>query len=107
MTEYVPDKWVVVEIDQGDGTKHQRVLAGWYGGYLGGDSWKMNSGIQYYTLADEIFDFHGASGSVYRCHINRYGMSGYMQSVFDSIVEKTKGTSVTISIVKEYEPANS
>lgn len=102
MSEYIPDKWVVIEIDQGGGIKHQRVFAGWYGGYLHGDSWKMNSGIKSYTLVDDVYEFHGESGSVYKCHKDCYGMSLYMQSVFESIVEKTVGSVVTISIVKDY-----
>ena len=35
-----PDKWLVLKI--GDLYK---VYGTWYGGYLGSDSWKINSGI--------------------------------------------------------------
>ena len=43
MSNYKPDNWVVIKMD-GD-NPHYRVLAGWSGGYLHGDSWKINSGI--------------------------------------------------------------
>jgi len=40
---YNPDNWVVIKMNGDD--PHYRVLAGWSGGYLDGDSWRMNSGI--------------------------------------------------------------
>ena len=36
-----PDNWVVVKVGEGI----YKVLAGWSGGYLTSDSWKLNSGI--------------------------------------------------------------
>jgi hypothetical protein len=49
MNEYTCDNWVVIKM-KGDDT-HYRVLAGWSGGYLDGDSWRMNSGI---TKVEEL-----------------------------------------------------
>ena len=37
-----PDAWVIVEVDG----KFQKILAGWAGGYLHGDSWRMSSPIK-------------------------------------------------------------
>lgn len=70
MTEYNPDNWVVIKIKSDD--PHYRILAGWSGGYLDGDAWKMNSGITKVEESDDYFDFHGSSGSVYRCHKEAY-----------------------------------
>ncbi len=67
---YVPDNWVIIKIKGDD--PHYRVLAGWSGGYLGGDSWKLNSGITEVEKDDDWFLFHGSSGSVYRCHKEAY-----------------------------------
>ena len=39
--ENTPDNWVVVKV----GKNLYKVLAGWSGGYLDGDRWKLNSGI--------------------------------------------------------------
>ncbi len=44
MSEYTPDKWVVIEIDY-DGVKTQKILSSWYGGWAGSDSWRLSSGI--------------------------------------------------------------
>ena len=38
------------------------------GGYGGGDSWRMNSGIKSFTEDDEYYYFKGLSGSVYKCY---------------------------------------
>jgi len=91
-----PDKWVVIKI----GTEEPiyKVFATWYGGYLDGDSWKMNSGIKGVDISNETFSgdfsgffiFHGYSGSAYKCHYKAYGTSSYTQGVLDSIIKKAK-----------------
>ena len=44
--EYCPDRWLVVKITTKEtGKVHYRVFATWHGGYLGSDSWKLNSDI--------------------------------------------------------------
>jgi hypothetical protein len=66
MTEYTPDNWVIFKLKGDD--PHYRVLGGWSGGYLDGDSWRMNSGIIRVDDADGHWLFYGSSGSVYRCN---------------------------------------
>ena len=68
---YNPDNWVIIKINVDE--PFYKVLAGWSGGlrtggYLDGDSWRMNSGIEKVIEEYEHYLFHGASGSVYRCH---------------------------------------
>ena len=67
MTEtYTPDNWVIVRIPHED--KHiYKVVAGWSGGYLHGDSWRVNSGIIHIEDCGDSYRFHGESGSVYKC----------------------------------------
>lgn len=67
---YFPDNWVVIKIKGDD--PHYRVLAGWSGGYLDGDSWRMNSGVTKVTLEGNHFKFWGSSGSCYVCHKDSY-----------------------------------
>lgn len=82
MSIYAPDKWVIMKTDVG-GTLHYRVLASWYGGYLGSDSWKMSSGIVSYTETDDLYEFSNESGSLYRCFKSSLGTSMYAYSVFE------------------------
>jgi hypothetical protein len=70
MSNYTPDNWVVIKMD-GD-EPHYRVLAGWSGGYLDGNSWKINSGIVRVEIDGDYYRFYGLSGSCYSCHKESY-----------------------------------
>ena len=70
MREYRPDNWVVIKFKGDD--PHYRVLAGWSGGYLDGDTWRMNSGIVKAEELELAFMFKGSSGSVYTCRKTAY-----------------------------------
>jgi len=81
--DYTPDCWKIVELtNTATGESHKRVLCSWYGGYLGGDSWKLSSG----NLETEDHGDHWVvpqhSGSVYQLYKNREKISGMMQNVF-------------------------
>ena len=77
-----PNSWVILEIKQDNDTPIYKILASWYGGYLGGDEWKLNSGIKEVKRSEEFVDFIGHSGSIYRCHRNCERFSGIMSSVY-------------------------
>ena len=93
MTTYNPDYWIVVKLTPVDTTKqpHYRVFASWAGSYLGGASWKMNSGITAIRDCDDHYEFDGSSGSVYSCHKSCYGTSGYGAGVLQTMIEDSKG----------------
>ena len=99
MSDYNPDKWLVVKINSKE--PHYRVFACWYGGYLGSDSWKLNSGITKVTFEDNVYSFEGSSGSFYHCHKNTYGASGYGSSVLSRMIEESKEKDIVIDILPE------
>ena len=75
MSEYRPDNWVVLKVKEGKGTfPFYKVLAGWSGGYLSGDSWRLNSGVTKVKEDGDYYEFYGESGSCYRCHKEGYGL---------------------------------
>jgi hypothetical protein len=77
-----PDSWVIVKIVSGDNKDTTyKVLAGWSGGYLHGDSWKLNSGITSVEEDGDYYLFHGYSRSIYRCRKTAEGMSGMMHGI--------------------------
>lgn len=80
MSEYTPDRWVILKILSGEKTFY-RVMGGWHGGYAGSDSWRINSGVSKVELVNDTYRFYGNSGSVYVCHKGRYGMTVVMASV--------------------------
>ena len=89
MSDYTPDRWVVVKITT-DKEQLYKVFACWYGGYAGSDSWQINSGIVKVELVDNCYEFYGASGSVYRCHKNCYGTNSYGSSVLTNFINKAE-----------------
>lgn len=85
-----PQRWVIVGFKKGEQTYH-KVFASWAGGYLDGDSWRMNSGIARVEEDDRHFYFYGFSGSCYKCHKDGYGIAtAYSQSVLEGSTEKAK-----------------
>lgn len=86
MTIYTPDKWILIKIS-GD-SPHYRVFGSWYGGYLGADSWRMNSGITKCSFDGENYIFEGSSGSKYVCYKDAYGASMYGWSVIGSFEKR-------------------
>ena len=100
MSEYHPDRWLVVKIVT---PKQQlyKVFATWSGGYTGSDSWQMNSGIIRATLVDDTWEFEGYSGSVYSCHKNAYGTNGYGGSVLQGFIDKMPSQGSTMEVMPE------
>lgn len=88
MSDYIPDNWVVLKISVPGQHTVYKVLAGWSGGYLDGDSWRMNSGVTEVTEDGDYLLFHGYSGSVYRCHKKSYGLRMGNASVYNKLKER-------------------
>jgi len=100
MSEYSPDRWLVVSITHGDKT-HHRVFGTWGGGYLNGDSWKLNSGITEATCVADVFHFKGSSGSVYNCRKNSYGSTGYGWGVMSAMIKEHAENDIFIKVLDE------
>ena len=79
-----PNSWIILEINQKGEEPIYKILCSWYGGYGGGDEWKLNSGIKEVKREKDFVDFIGFSGSIYRCYRNSERFSGIMASVYDS-----------------------
>ena len=84
-----PHGWIVIKISKENEPDVYKVFASWRGGYLDGDSWKLNSGIKRVEETEDKYIFHGYSGSEYHCKKIYYGVcSGYAGSILDSITDK-------------------
>lgn len=101
MSENNPDKWMIVKIVNDKNESHYRVFASWYGGYLGSDSWQMNSGISKVTEDDNYYFFEGVSGSLYTCRKGNYGASGYGYNVLSGLVEKGAKDGLLIAVLSD------
>ena len=95
-----PERWVIVEVDNGDESFH-RVYGSWAGGYTDGDRWKLNSGITKVEEDETHYYFYGYSGSCYKCHKKGYGVAtSYCRGVLNNLVEKAHEADAVI-IVKD------
>jgi hypothetical protein len=86
MSEYYPDGWTIVKVEGSD--PHYRVFGSWSGGYLDGDSWRLNSGITRCIKEQGNYIFEGTSGSIYICHEAGYGrLNAFSHGVLQDIVD--------------------
>jgi hypothetical protein len=100
MSNYYPDKWVIVKFTTPTET-YYKCLGGWFGGFAWGDSWRMNSGIDYIKETDDSYEVYGHSGSMYDCVKVREGMSFYMESVYNSYLKEAESLEeYSLQIVK-------
>lgn len=98
MSEYNPDKYVLLRVTTPDET-YYRVFGTWYGGYTTGDSWRMNSGIERVEIDGDKVSFIGASGSVYNVHKEAEGLSMYTHGVLMDLINQAKGMGITVEIL--------
>ena len=94
----IPEMWKVIELTKEGEPPLRRVFAGWRGGYIDGDHWRLNSGIVSTEFDEVVYSFEGTSGSIYKCHKNLEGITGsWLQFTFEEIKQmfKDKGYTVT------------
>ena len=100
MSLNVPDRWVVVEISD-DKRYVKKVLAGWYGGYTGNDSWKLSSGVTEEKDCGDYIEFTNTSGSVYKCLKNAQGLTSLSQSIYEGLKRRETGK-IKINLIENY-----
>lgn len=87
-----PHRWMVLkttlQTEDGRSVVEHRVFGVWTGGYIHGDSWRLNSGIKEIKEDEDFYTFIGFSGSEYVCHKNGYGTSGYGASIIEAFKQQ-------------------
>jgi len=69
LTILTPDNWIILEIkDKKTYETSHKVLAGWSGGYLTGNSWRINSGIKSIETKEDFYVVTGHSETVYHLY---------------------------------------
>ena len=91
-----PDSWVIVEVNY-KGEQFQKILSGWSGGYLDGDSWRMSSPIKNLeiNIDSEWIIATTESGSTYRLLKESQGLRMSNAGIYNELKEKF-GDSVEI-----------
>jgi hypothetical protein len=74
-----------------------KVIGSWSGGYLYGESWRMNSGIESVEDKNTHLHVHGHSGSIYVVRKGGQGLSSYAMCILAPLLgqEDTKATIIT------------
>ena len=92
-TGITPDNWVIVEIQDPihpGMPPMQKILSGWSGGYLYGDSWRMSSPIKQLdiTINEDFFTVETSSGSVYTLWKSRQGLRMSNAGIYNELKER-------------------
>lgn len=91
-----PDSWVIIEVNH-EGEQFQKIIAGWSGGYLDGDSWRMSSPIKnmHIDLNKDYYTVDTQSGSQYTLYKKCQGLRMSNAGIYNKLKEKF-GDSVEI-----------
>ena len=91
-----PDSWVLLEVNH-EGEQLQKILAGWSGSYLYGDSWRMSSPIAELDIKvnSKWITAVTVSGSTYNLSKPHQGLRMSIAGIYNQLKEKY-GDSVKI-----------
>ena len=101
MRTYTPDLWSLLEITEIGEQKLYKVVASWYGGFGGSNSWKISSGATVIIQYPKHLDIINISGSVYRVGTDNYGMSSYTRSIVDGYMSEDVDGIIRLLTFKE------
>jgi hypothetical protein len=90
-----PDKWVIISVD---GRKH--ILAGFYGGYLGSDSWRRSTEIESYIDKGHCYEVVTKSGSEYVLFKKQEGLTNATSDIYNQMEEYAEAHGKEVSITK-------
>ena len=92
----MPNSWVILEVTY-KGEQYQKILSGWSGGYVDGDSWRMSSPIKNLEIDidSEWITATTLSGSTYRLLKESQGLRMSNGGVYNQLKERF-GDSVEI-----------
>ena len=83
-----PDSWVIVEVNH-EGEQFQKILSGWSGSYLYGDSWRISSQIKEINIdidSDKIV-VYTESGSWYNLYKSYQGLRMSNAGIYNELKE--------------------
>ncbi len=91
-----PDNWVIIEVNH-EGEQFQKILSGWSGSYLYGDSWRLSSKIKEINIKvnQDFFTVDTQSGSKYTLFKSRQRLRMSNAGIYNQLKERF-GESVEI-----------
>lgn len=83
--------FALIKVTTLDDEVYFKVFGSNSGGYLDGDSWRLNSGVVSVQKDENYYYFRGYSGSCYKVPIDGGHISSYCSLVLLQALEKNKG----------------
>lgn len=77
-----PDRWVAVQVETEE-DRYTRIIAGWYGGYVGGNSYRISTPIVEEREDEHNIYFSTESGSTYICNRSAEGMTTLTSGIYE------------------------
>lgn len=103
MQTYTPDAWVIIEVDSPEHGKISKILAGWYGGFGGSNSWKISSGIvdfvQHKDYVNVVYKSLQHSGSSYVLFAGSERLTALTAGILSEYQEKLSEIGATMQVV--------
>ena len=103
MQTYTPDAWVIIEVDSPEHGKISKILAGWYGGFGGSNSWKISSGIVDFVEHEEyisgVYKSLQHSGSTYVLYAGSEMLTTLTAGLLSEYQEKLSEIGATMQVV--------
>lgn len=91
MSYYTPSGWAFLKIKVcGQDNTIVKMFGSWSGGYLTGDSWRVNSGVTKIEENDHEYIVSGYSGSQYILSKTANHITGYNKGVLEDMIEELK-----------------
>jgi hypothetical protein len=94
---YNPDKWTILKITSDKDI--YKILAGWSGGYLDSDRWRLSSGLEKIEDEGDYYLMHNYSGSIYKCHKKAEGFTGLSSYQFERIKRRVDEAGYSLEVV--------
>lgn len=97
---YTPDTYQFIHLSSDQDTDViVKLFAVWVGGYLAGDSWKLNSGVTKIVKEDDVFHVHGYSGSVYTISSEQAPMTSYGSDILSKILDSGARQGIKVELI--------
>ena len=84
-----PDSWVILEVNH-EGEQFQKILSGWSGGYLDGETWRLSSPIKELNINidSEWITAITETGSTYKLLTKSQGLRMSNAGIYNRLKER-------------------
>lgn len=104
---YTPSGWVFIKIQAyGEVEPLIKVFGSWSGGYLNGDSWRVNSGVTKIEENENEYIVSGYSGSQYILSKTCNYIRPYNKAILDDMIAELRSYSHKAEIISVEEAMN-